>query len=60
MSRRCPCVLAVTDRARDDGVAGLVKFRVVYRGGSSHFFFIGILPVSDVLGIGIFGRYSRC
>ncbi len=34
--------------------------RVVYRGGSSHFFGIGILPVSDILGIGIFGRYSRC
>ena len=34
--------------------------RVVYRGGSSHFFGIGILPVSDILGIGIFGWYSRC
>ena len=30
----------------------------LYRGGSSHFFGIGILPVSDILGIGIFGRYS--
>jgi hypothetical protein len=36
------------------------NIRVVYRGGSSHFVGIGILPVSDILGIGIFGRYSRC
>jgi len=30
---------------------------VAYRGGSSHFFGIRISPVSDWLGIGIFGRY---
>jgi hypothetical protein len=37
-----------------------VVIRVVYRGGSSRFFGIGILSVSDILGIGVFGRYSRC
>jgi hypothetical protein len=36
-----------------------VVYRVVYHGGSSRCFGIGILPVSDVAGIGIFGRYSR-
>ena len=30
---------------------------VVYRGGSSHFFGIGIYPVSEWLGISIFGQY---
>jgi hypothetical protein len=33
------------------------KIVVLYRGGSSHFFGIGIYPVSDTAGIGIFGRY---
>ena len=33
------------------------KTSVAYHGGSSHFFGIGIYPVSDWLGIGIFGRY---
>jgi hypothetical protein len=31
----------------------------VVHGGSSRFFGIGILPVSDVAGIGIFGQHSR-
>ena len=31
--------------------------RVVYHVGSSHFFGIGIYPVSDIAGIGIFGWY---
>ena len=37
-----------------------LKVRVVYRGGSSLFFGIGIFTVSDTAGIGIFGQYSRC
>ncbi len=34
-----------------------VPTSVAYHGGSSHFFGIGIYPVSDWLGIGIFGQY---
>ena len=34
-----------------------VIYSVVYHGGSSHFFGIGIYPVSDWLSISIFGWY---
>jgi len=31
--------------------------KVAFQVGSSHFFYIGIYPVSDTAGIGIFGWY---
>ena len=34
-----------------------VRLLELYHAGSSHFFGIGIYPVSDTAGIGIFGRY---
>ena len=56
-------LLAETDPLQKDDLLCLERrssFLELYRGVSSHFFGIGILPVSDVLGIGIFGWYSRC
>jgi hypothetical protein len=52
-------------RSRDQIFGGLKtpapfsveSFSVAYQGGSSHFFGIGIYPVSDWFGIGIFGQY---
>jgi len=38
---------------------GGVLTRVAFHVGSSHFFGIGIYPVSDTAGIGIFGRFYR-
>ena len=45
-----------------DGISGLAdkeigNTSVANHGGSSHFFGIGISPVSDRLGISIVGRY---
>jgi hypothetical protein len=45
----CPILFSTTS-------SGLVT-SVAYHGGSSHFFGIGVYPVSDWLGMGILGRY---
>ena len=39
------------------GVPGFTPPIVKYRGGSSHFFGIGIYPVSDWLGLGVYAKF---
>ena len=39
------------------GVPGFTPPIVKYHGGSSHFFGIGIYPVSDWLGLGVYAKF---
>ncbi len=50
---------ALSGKKKELREQGVNKFLVLLttHGGSSHFFGIGIYPVSDWLGIGIFGQY---